>query len=511
MGKCFICEDDIDLVVHKDSIDIDHVIPTQMHGKDDPSNFALTHSSCNRSKQASNLNVARILHTLGRISNEVQVENRGANLGDILNRYGGSTNTLSFSRNETKIKFSCSAIGNNDIFDETIYKDELSGFEYFFCKIPIEYVVHDNRINPRPLGQNISKLIEEFNNKRPQLHVSLGWIDISASSDSTIHVFDGQHKAAAQVLLGIRSLPIRVFINPDHEILLTTNTNAGTTLRQVEFGQSVRRHLGNALYRDRVEKYKHDMKFSEEFWNFSERDLLTYFRGESSELKRYVIDSVRDSITHSSENKLQEYILFTGKSKDKPLSYSCIENTFYSLFIFKDVLDTPINYKLDEGENPRQLEKAQIIRLMNIIAEEIYIGKFDLEIGANRIENRIQSGENLPLDHIRAFRIGREEIMQNWLRYIKQIIHYQFVLSGKPIHAEKLFQYRFPEPLWDIMRIFIKNFRNLPLWINKELSSTIFGAKQNPGFWQTIFETGRSNQGVPVLAEPIDLTKMLSE
>ena len=69
-----------------------------------------------------------------------------------------------------------------------------------------------------------------------------------------LKVFDGQHKAAAQILLGTRELPLRVFVEPDTNILLQANTNAGGKLRQVAFDAAVMRHLGSSLYVERVRK-----------------------------------------------------------------------------------------------------------------------------------------------------------------------------------------------------------------------------------------------------------------
>ncbi|MDT4288137.1 HNH endonuclease signature motif containing protein [Methylomonas sp. MO1] len=507
-GNCFICEQAIDLQVHKGAVDIDHVVPLKLGGKDDEDNFALAHASCNRSKQASNLKVARVLQRFARLKEILEPENRSPNLGDILKQVGGGCHELGFNLADGVFTYSLSELGNNTLFNVPVYEDEMSGFRYFFARIPIEYLAHDNHINPRSIGPNISKLIEEFYQKRPQLHVPLGWIR-SDDNKCAIHIFDGQHKAAAQIMLGARYLPVRVFIDPDPDTLITTNTNAGTTLKQVAFDKSVQRHLGSSLYHDRIARFQKETGRSEDDLGFSERDLVNHFKGQSREIKRYILDALRDGVISDPDNKLRDYIDFGGRGKERPLSYSTIEKTFYSFFVYQEVLETPINFHLEEGSNPRQLEREQILRLMNLAAEEIYVDKFDPEIGTDKIENRLQNGESFAHDHLRAFRMSKEEIVYNWLQYSGQIARQYFIMQGRPDPQGRLFQYPFPEQVWENMRKFLQNLASLPLWVNTDLSATVFGGKQNNSFWKTVFETGRTPQGMEVLARPLNLIEMI--
>ncbi len=508
-GKCFISEDAIDKILHKDLLDIDHVIPSKMGGKDDPSNFALTFASANRSKQASDLKLARILHRFKKIQDNLKEhEDRSPNLNDILKTKQGSKYKLTFKIEDNHILYSLAQSGNNSVVKAPIYKDKLSGLDYFFAVLPIEYVFHDDKLNPRSIGSNISKLIDEFYQGNPQLHISLGWIDINNTSDAYVKIFDGQHKAAAQVMLDVKEIPVRIFINPNEDLIILTNFRAGTTLKQVAFDKSIQRHLGNTLFFDRVKRYQSELTLEEDNFNFSERELVNYFKGESRELKRYILDSVRDGVTRNSENKLMEYVDLGGRAKEKPMSYSSIEKTFYSFFIYQDLLDTPISFKLEEGTNPRSLEKSQIVKLMNIIAEEIFIGKFDFEIGTAQLESKIQKNEVLPEEHMRAYRMAKEEILYNWLKYLSQIIQTHFISLGHPVDEKKLFQYEFSDTLWNNIRNYVINLSELPLWTNNELSNTVFGGKQNNQFWQTIFSTGSTPQGYKVLVSPLNLNQL---
>ena len=145
---------------------------------------------------------------------------------------------------------------------------------------------------------------------------------------------------------------------------------------------------------------------------------------------------------------------------------------------------------------------------MNLVAEEIYIGNFDPVLGTSRLESKVQKGESIPDDHLRAFRMGKEEVLYSWLKYVQQIALRHFVAVGQPVEQDRLFQYRFSEVLWQQLEAYVRNLAGLPLWANRALSATVFGGKQTGDFWRTIWETGRSPQGTAVLPAPIDLTAL---
>ena len=346
--------------------------------------------------------------------------------------------------------------------------------------------------------------------KRPQLHISLGWWASTDDVSGPVKVFDGQHKAAAQILLGVDRLPVRVFVEPDTNVLLQANTNAGDKLRQIAFDAAVLRHLGSSLYVERVRQFQQMKDLREDDYKFSEKDLVAFFKGEYREMVRYIVDSARDSITHNKDNKLMEFVEWAGKSADRPLSYAAIERTFFREFIYKKALETHIDEGMERGDNPRLLERDQLVRLMSLFAEIFFVGKWDPEKGGRRLENRLQSGEQIPEEHLRAWRVAREEILGSILSWVRLVIEHYFAWTGRMVDKDRLFHQSIPEDLWARIDAFLKSVSKLPCWIDKGLSTTVFGAKQNSEFWAQVFSTGRTPNRITVLAKPLNITEMIS-
>lgn len=509
-GRCFICDDPIDLTLHKGQLDIDHIDPLMEDGLDAENNFAITHASCNRSKGAANLEIARRLAEFERLQAQAQTGGkRGANLGDVLVRHGGSKNRFRLRREKEEVEYSLAEAGDNKIRRAPVIKDRLSGMESVFLALPIEYLHHDDRINPRSIGANIRGLIEEFMQKRPQLHVGLAWWKADDDGAGLVKVFDGQHKAAAQILLGTRDLPVRIFLDPDTNVLLQANTNAGGKLRQVAFDMAVMRHLGSSLYVDRVKRYQKMRGLADDDYSYSESDLVKFFKGESREMERYIIDAQRDAVTHAPTNVLLEFVEWAGKKADRPVAYATIERSFFKEFLYKKALKSPIDEGLEQGLNPRQLERDQLIQLMTLFAQTFFVGNWDPEIGGRRIETRLQKGEVVPGPHLRAWRVGREEVLANIVRWTRLVMENYFAYTGKVVHSDRMLHVKLPDELWDRLGNFMTSLAGLPCWVDGNLSSTVFGPKQNLDYWEAIFETGKSPSGIQVLAQALNIQEMI--
>ena len=508
--RCFLCDDEIDLHLHAGQLHIDHIVPIVSRGPDDPMNFALAHASCNEKKSATNLEIARLLFRFERMQDRARLASgRGANLDDVLASVGGARHELRLRVDSDEVQYTLMEIGEPRIQRAPLYTDPKSQMRYFFACLPVEFLHHDDRINPRSIGGSLKGLMEEFYAGRPQLHVSLAWWTNAADGAGHIKVFDGQHKAAAQILLGVKRLPVRIFVEPDLKTLLQANTNAGDTLKQVAFDMAVKRHLGSALFRERLAEYRLAKGLAETDHSFSEQDLVSFFRGSRRETQKYVLDAVRNAITQDPDNRLIQYVEMAGKGSERPLSYTAIEKTFFSLFLHLKPLTTPLNHLDEEGKNARHLEHTQLVRLMNLYADALLAGRWDPEAASSKLEYAVQQGESVPEKHLCAHRMTREEILHATLAYVQLIIKNYYAYTGQFLDEEAMFQTAHPDALWGRIENFLVNLRGLPCWVDRNLSGMVFGAKQNRDFWIAIFKGGVAPNGKRVLTEPVDINKMI--
>ena len=144
-----------------------------------------------------------------------------------------------------------------------------------------------------------------------------------------------------------------------------------------------------------------------------------------------------------------------------------------------------------------------------LYADIFFVGHWDPDLGGRRLEGRLQKGEVIAEGHLRAWRVTREEILAMIMQHVRLVIENYFAVTGKLIEKDRLMQSRLPEDVWARVKTFLDRLSGLPAWIDKNLSNTVFGAKQNRDFWTEVFKTGRSPGGVQVFTGPINVIEMM--
>lgn len=302
-GVCYICGRQIDLKL--DKVDIDHIIAISppFNGVDEEQNWGLVHRAENESKSNKSLELTRHIFNYRKLRDEYVDKVGDFTVGDALERLIPKRPSIFVNLDSETAAISY--IGQ----DETSRKEHFTllndnGVISFTGMIPLSWVYHDKSINPRSIA-DLEPMIEEFYNKRPQLQPSLAHIEINDNNKSPkIMLFDGQHKAAAQLFNGKEKLFTRVFVNTNVLLLTDTNFRAHTVLAQIHFPGIVQDKVGRDLFKQEFDEYL----AKTEPLSGSEEQLISSLEDSSeyrAHLKRYL---KYECLFNPSKNKILSYV-----------------------------------------------------------------------------------------------------------------------------------------------------------------------------------------------------------
>ncbi len=250
-----------------------------------------------------------------------------------------------------------------------VYEDPATGWKFTHSFVPAHSLSNDIELQPRPLeGSRLWDLYTHLRSNA-QLAASVARFD---EEKGRILLFDGQHKAAAQLWLGRRAVECKVYLNANPRMLKETNLMAHYKLRQMPFYTSTLiRKYGNIFGED-WQEYAGDPGVK------SEAGFVEFLMSKGkkrAEANRELRSAIYRDVLESTDppNMLTPYIEEENRARKNPLSINLVQRTFFQEFL----VDPPVDAEFEGPNDFRVQERRNLIRLLNMIVEVSLDGKWN--------------------------------------------------------------------------------------------------------------------------------------
>lgn len=323
-------------------------------------------------------------------------------------------------------------------------------------------------------------MIEEFYYQHPQMQPSLAYFEPkSLGTTGKIMLFDGQHKAAAQLYNLSGEILCRLFL-PEHgdqpkrldefvEELRRTNFRAHTKLAQLHFAQFTEDKVGHTMYADDREDVLREMKLrgvAPE--DITEKNIYKALQErspeEAREFKNHHVSYLRYEALTATDLEIMKFVeTVSARSRRYPISYDTLKS-FLDVFLFRALADEPVA----QTDLWRLREKENLGRLLDILASESLAGRFRLELGVYKLDEKLeQNPQGIPVEHLRADRLFRRPALKVWAETLRDGMCQYLVIKnkyGKDWYRDRPLWAEISVEEWEAIRRGIKAIVGHEIW-----------------------------------------------
>jgi hypothetical protein len=430
---CFIDGHPIDL--EKD-VQFDHIHPVAEGGATEVENLAVVCRKHNQRKGKQSLSEFRDQLTLETFFKDGSPKY----LDDVISgRKMKSGQPLEYKFNESADRVTLFfEDGKNDV---SLYTCPTTGWKYFYALVPVGHLTNDKELQPRPLRQKPMLALYRHFRSNTQLAPSICRLTL----DKKLLLFDGQHKAAAQIWSGRKVVECKVYVSPDPKKLKETNLEAHEAYRQMGFYSSELMAKYADIFGEDWNTYTQTegTKSEEGFVAFLV-ETKGYTKGKArSEVER----AIHHRLLTDSNNKLREFISEKTRSKELPLTHNRVQKTLFRHFLSP----VPNKAEFDTVDDLRSTEEQNLVRLMSLIAEEGLIGKWN--------------PERNDAVHRKAERIFSAGAVRAWVRVYRDVLFSVFELYKiAPEEVGRMLYRQLDDEQFEYARKYIRRIFSHSIW-----------------------------------------------
>ena len=356
-GKvCHLCEQPLppDLM----NVDVDHVIARAAGGETKLSNLYLAHASCNRSRGALTVGLAK---PVIKFSRWCTGDGHKKTFGDVAKKYvpGGSQNAKA-KVGKDKVTFTF----NGQIRAAELFVDPATGVKYGFLDVPVEFVINDEDTQPRHIeDDHVRALALDFSEHPVHEPSNCRLVPVDGSGGLVqLLQFDGQHKTTAQIILGRTEIPMKIYVEPDPDMLqqLVVTIQGIITKRGLSTSDTLRK------LRDVVKAKILEYEKANNGQCPTEVELIEFQAPvDQKRMKKVLLEDFLYAIYDDKSSKLSSFAS-TKRDPAKPFTDKTVINKLIKPLLSQGLFDQP----LDKADR-RDVEREQILMILNAVEEQM--------------------------------------------------------------------------------------------------------------------------------------------